>query len=102
MKLKIFTLYDEITEEYGSLMLAKTNGHMARILKDNLKPEQALEYSLWELGVFDTENGSLTPHKQAQRVNLGILEDIEELSEKAKIKKQQEENFMKDKETVHA
>lgn len=96
MKLIVFALYDTITEEYGAPMLAKTKGHMARILKDNLKsPQDAVDYEIWALGTYDTEKGTLVPYDAQERVNLGLFEQIEELSEKAKQRQRDDERFMR-------
>lgn len=81
MQLHIYALYDTVTEEYGNLLLAKTEGHIKRILIDSFKkPEDAQDYELWCLGTFDTEKGSLRALERQKRVHLAIPSDIESKS----------------------
>ena len=63
MKNKLFSIYDKVKEEYGPLNSHKTIGDAIRAVqivtqqKDNILGSRPKDFSLWELGEFDDENG---------------------------------------------
>lgn len=77
MKLKVYSLYDSKAEAYLRPMFMPTKGIALRTIVDELEnpnnnlSKHAADYTLFELGEFDDETGTITMHPN--KINIGCL-----------------------------
>lgn len=61
MTYNIYTIYDKVSKECGPVFQAKNFGVAKRYLEDMVKnnPIKLDEYTLYQIGSYDTESGKL-------------------------------------------
>lgn len=80
MKIKIYSIYDSKAQAFNSPFYARSKGeairnfqHMANEDKpDNMVWHYPEDYSLFELGDFDSEKGLLIPYKDSVALGKAI------------------------------
>lgn len=69
MQNKLYALYDSKAEAYSGPISHRTKGEAIRTFSDECNnPESVLykhpeDYTLFEVGTFSIENGTITPHQ---------------------------------------
>lgn len=81
MKLKVFTVRDSKSETFNVPFFAKTVGEATRNLTETMRDERTLinkypeDYSLWMLGDYDDQTGTLDAHPPTHVINAIQLRD---------------------------
>lgn len=87
----LYTVYDKLAEDAGSLFEAKNNAVALRLVKEMVlsKGVHPDEYKLLHVGYFNTETAEITPTNILEEIpiiqkNLKIIEESENGQEIAK------------------
>ena len=76
--LRVYSIKDEVAEEFSAPQLAKTDGVAVRMFQQAIsKAPYPQDYSLWRIGSFDTETG-LIISEQIQKVDLTEISSSDE------------------------
>jgi len=80
MKLKIYSLRDQKTDQYLNPMAMQTAGQIIRMLQDEMQNNKenmigahAEDFELFEIGEFDSETGVITGHTPK---SVSVLSDL--------------------------
>ena len=87
MTYNIYTIYDKVSKECGPVFQAKNFGVAKRYVEDMLKnnPIKLDEYTLYQIGSYDTETGKLFSQSilswDLSEIFGDIVESVEEVDE---------------------
>lgn len=83
-RLKVYSVYDSKAQFYGNPFFQRTKGEAMRSWTTIANDEKSEicrfpgDYSLFEIGEFDSDTGTLHPHQAL--INLGLAQDVKEVS----------------------
>nr|QJB19470.1 MAG: nonstructural protein [Microvirus sp.]QJB19697.1 MAG: nonstructural protein [Microvirus sp.] len=66
----LVALYDRATEAHAPIMTVHTKGEAIRSFRQAVNDKQTpinanpTDYELWQVGTYDDEAGTITPHKE--------------------------------------
>jgi len=69
----LYSIFDSVGGFYCPIFQAENNGHAIRMFSEAFENRKHLaDYTLWELGTFDPDNGEMITHKQPKMVLNGL------------------------------
>ena len=75
MVLRLYTVYDRVAQEAGSILIARNDGMALRSMRQALIGNQSEDdYQLWYLGDYDTEMPRIAGLSVGQKVSAFTVE----------------------------